>query len=799
MDCKLPVMDCKLNVIAFISGGKDSFFSFLHCIANGHKIIALANLYPPDSGNQAEQDFDLNSHMYQTVGHSLIPLYAEVLSLPLYRQEIRGIAVNQAKEYHAAEIGEIQEGTTASATAEDETESMMTLLQRIKRDHPEANAVCSGAILSTYQRTRIESVAVRLHLVPLAYLWQYPELPTSGSRKDGLLSDMVAIGLDARIIKVASGGLDEALLWENVCAETTRKRIAKAIKRFGGSMLGEGGEFETLVVNGPSAILKGVIEVQEECRKIIRGDAGETWMILAGGAIRKRDEDQSEDTNWLEKLRIPELLDQPFTEVLSTLDHQDYHRLSTDAYVSDIQAFPVKAQWEDTYHICTGKWTSRISNISAGYVGYDTEAQMAGISRVLLSVLRGVLHRSAHDIVFATILLRSMDDFQAVNQMYAKLFASRPNPPARVTLACGDKLPRGVHVMVSAVVSLDQDTLRRCLHVQSRSYWAPANIGPYSQATSVPLDIDGFGALIHIAGQIPLIPASMDIATRALSPRNNTLDAKLADFRLQTTLALQHLWRIGKAMSVGWWTGVIAFIVACDDDIRHQAHVAASAWKETHSQFRTRFEGPATAADDAHFDVWDQQYNVIRNCDAEQADQMLPDFSRFSVVTADSAQLRDVTDPIPPFFAVEVTQLPRNSKVEWQALGVSQAQMTFFETVSEQGCSITAYSMASDEIIHGFIEIKLMDSMTSINAQIERSLLLLERRCKVTNAAGGHKTIYSSCELDCNRIKAQMIACKSIWNIHGEKLAAAIVLHHETGDVSQTLESGEAGYPIETG
>ena len=37
----------RLNVIALVSGGKDSFFSLLHCLANGHRVVALANLYPP--------------------------------------------------------------------------------------------------------------------------------------------------------------------------------------------------------------------------------------------------------------------------------------------------------------------------------------------------------------------------------------------------------------------------------------------------------------------------------------------------------------------------------------------------------------------------------------------------------------------------------------------------------------------------------------------------------------------------------------------------------------------------------
>ena len=36
----------QLNVIALISGGKDSFFNLIHCIEHGHRIVALANLFP---------------------------------------------------------------------------------------------------------------------------------------------------------------------------------------------------------------------------------------------------------------------------------------------------------------------------------------------------------------------------------------------------------------------------------------------------------------------------------------------------------------------------------------------------------------------------------------------------------------------------------------------------------------------------------------------------------------------------------------------------------------------------------
>ncbi|KAL8941022.1 MAG: hypothetical protein Q9211_001998 [Gyalolechia sp. 1 TL-2023] len=796
---QLLVMGGELTVIAFVSGGKDSFFSLLHCIANGHRIIALANLYPPDVGGQAEQDSDLNSHMYQTVGHSLVPLYADMLSLPLYRQEIRGAAVNQAKAYHVSGNVMPPSNIPNSGILEDETESMTDLLRRIKMEHSEANAVCAGAILSTYQRTRIESVALRMQLVPLAYLWQYPELPTSEPRDDSLLRDMAAVGLDARIIKVASGGLDEDLLWENVCVPMTRKRIAKAMKRFGGSVLGEGGEFETLVVNGPWPIFRGAIQVQEEQRKVIRGGAGEAWTAFTGGTVVNKDGEQPGVTEWLERLRRPDLLDKTFNDLLKSVNDDDLHRRVETPGIPIIRRSLENFDRRDQYHIYSGKWTSRISNISASYVGNDTDAQMERIKFVLLSIMEGVVHRSVHDIVFTTILLRSIDDFYTVNQRYAELFASKPNPPARVTIACGDNLARDQNVVISVVVALDSDQFRQSLHVQSRSYWAPANIGPYSQAVSVPLDSNSAGALVYVAGQIPLVPASMDIVTQAMLFDNVTSKAKLADFRLQTTLSLQHLWRIGKAMNVGWWIGAVAFLVANHEDIRHKVSISAFVWEAIHAQKdHTRFEGSATAANDADFDVWNHQRDNSRNFGTEREDHRLPDFAYLSLFNADDTKLQPDHGVVPPFFAAQVAQLPRNSEIEWQALGVFQAPLKFFETGSDHGNSFMACTMASEEIVFGYAGIKDTGTMTDINDRVEQSLHLLQKRCNIDNAAKGHKTIYTSYKVNCNEIKAQVIPCMSIWNIRGEELAAAIVLHYEVGDVSQTAGSGDT-FPTKKG
>ncbi|KAI4191495.1 MAG: hypothetical protein L6R41_000029 [Letrouitia leprolyta] len=783
------MMERGLNVIAFVSGGKDSFFSLLHCIANGHKIIALANLYPPTVGEQSEYS-DLNSHMYQTVGHSLVPLYADILHLPLYRQEIRGKAINQAKEYHVSRETMPQNNTPNSTIDNDETESMMNLLRRVKTEHSEANAVCAGAILSTYQRTRVESVALRMQLVPLAYLWQYPELPTPEPCDDSLLRDMAAVGLDARIIKIASAGLSEDLLWENVCAPVTRQRIVKAMKRFGGSVLGEGGEFETLVVGGPLPNFRGAIQVQNEQRKIIQGNAGEAWTVFTGGMVVKEDMEQSEVTTWLEKLRRPDLLDDIFDGLLKSVDEEDLCRPLANSGVQSIQKSPGNVKRWGQYHIHTGKWTSSISNISASDVGNDTSAQIERIKTVLLSIIESVLRRSIHDVVFTTILLRSMDDFRTVNQSYAKLFAAKPNPPARITIACGGSLPQNVNVVISVVVALDSDPFRKCLHVQSRSYWAPANIGPYSQAISVPLYSDMAGALVYIAGQIPLVPASMDMVTRATSLDKATSMSKLADFRLQTTLSLQHLWRIGKAMDVGWWIGAVAFLVANDDDIRQKVSASAFIWEAIHMrEYNAGLESPETIADDANFDVWDQQRNNSLSFEIEHEEHRLPNFRYVSVFSADNAERPNNYGVVPPLFIAQVAQLPRDSEIEWQALGVAQTPLKFLETVSDHATSIMACTMASNEIVFGYLGIKATEQTTNINDWVKRSLHLLESRCNIVNAANGHQTIYTSYEIDCNQIEAQLIPCMSVWNNQGEELVAAIVLHYEVGDPNQRTKN----------
>jgi diphthine-ammonia ligase len=619
----------KLKVVALISGGKDSFFSLLHCIANGHDVVALANLYPasPSEGTSVE---DTDSFMYQTIGHAVIPLYEKALGLPLYRQEINGSAVNQSKTYGP---------TPNDAEKADETESLVPLLRKVMAAHPEVNAVSTGAILSDYQRTRVESVALRLGLTPLSYLWQYPHLPPG--TQTSLLEDMAAVGQDARIIKVASGGMDESFLWQNVADHRTKNRLVKASQRFGtdgdGAALGEGGEYETLAIAGPAPLWKARIVVDEGDRSNLPGEAGSASVKIAKADIAPLEEAENQ------QVRTPELLDERFAKLLEVMGEAP-----ADANQLTYSTLPIReAETPRTDSILIGSLTAPGANASE-----QTEA--------IMSQLKAKLSEAGHgfsDIAYTSIILRNMADFAAVNVAYGKCF-QHPSPPARITLSCAGVLPQGALVTISTTsMAPSPSKSRKGLHVQSRSYWAPANIGPYSQAITVPASLqDGFESeLVYVAGQIPLEPASMELYSPCGHDTAET-------FLHQSVLALQHLYRIGAAVSVRRWLSVIAFITAQSaEDATSRANVARRVWQEAHEPSGQEKTGEDDEEEDEAFDVWDQQRGGGR--------------AAWQTNAADEKDASPQDEQsVPPIYVIEVDSLPRGASIEWVAYGTTKSE-----------------------------------------------------------------------------------------------------------------------------
>lgn len=130
-----------MRVVGLLSGGKDSCYNLCHCLLEGHELVALATLSPPAGTDE------LDSYMYQTVGHDAVAAVAAAMDVPLYRHTITGHPLNQEAVYGARE-----------ESRDDETEDLYRLLRTVKQHHPAIDAVSVGAILSNYQRVRVEHV-----------------------------------------------------------------------------------------------------------------------------------------------------------------------------------------------------------------------------------------------------------------------------------------------------------------------------------------------------------------------------------------------------------------------------------------------------------------------------------------------------------------------------------------------------------------------------------------------------------------------------------------------------------------
>ncbi|KAH0348826.1 adenine nucleotide alpha hydrolases-like protein, partial [Aureobasidium melanogenum] len=712
-----------LKVVALISGGKDSFFSILHCHANGHEVVALANLHP--AAQHGERSEDIDSYMYQTIGHGIIPLYEQALGLPLYRQEILGGVVDSNKSYASP--------AATQQSQQDEAESLVPLLRKVMAAHPEVNAVSTGAILSDYQRTRVESVAIRLGLVPLSYLWQYPFLPPY--TETSLLDDMAAAGQDARIIKVASGGLDDGFLWENVANYRTKTRLVRAMERFGiigdGAALGEGGEFETLAIDGPWPLWKNSIQVEDDDRTIAAGEAGAASVKIKTARLVPKE--PSSDFSY-EQLRRPTTLDDKFAALTTRMDENiEGISKTSDEAAKTTEALSLTSGWANqTTDTCT-----IISNAMAE--GNSAGEQMTNIMTRLVND-----HNvKPSSIAFTTILLRSMSEFGAVNLAYGSQFTT-PNPPARVTIACGSTLPVNTHVSLSVVILHDGIAAQKQgLHVQSRSYWAPANIGPYSQAIVTPSPASSLPQLIHIAGQIPLDPPTMDF------PAQGDLTSE-AHFAAQAILALQHLWRIAQIMQASHFLGAVAFIAAnSPTTTQTRVNTALQTWKLAH---QPPVAEEAEDEEDEHFDVWDQrQFGNAGNA-----------------VT--STRRKDIVNAsVPPCFVAEVENLPRDAPIEWASVAIKAFDgVVETKETEEHGCTRQTLNIKS-----GFEEVDLAGWIAVDNVNdLSKIKLPTSQTC----------TVYTTQILPEVWVKEKqptIVPCYKLWNGHGQRVATVVAYRQQ--------------------
>jgi diphthine-ammonia ligase len=690
--------------------------------------------------------------------------------------------VNTARDYYysAPERDSLGKGDGEGEEA-DETESLIPLLKKVLDADLGVNAISTGAILSTYQRTRVESIALRLGLTPLSYLWQYPYLPPYS--QSGLLHDMAAVGQDARIIKVASGGLDESFLWQNVADSKTIARLGRAMARFGGdgdgngAVLGEGGEFETLAVDGPGVLWKKRIEVESD--GVIRGDGG--TFVFRGKGARVVEKDFNV-TGGLGGLRIPEMWDDEFKKIFDDLSTASFPPLDELPTHSDTAPLgPFSTHPTNTSNTSSPSTILALSNLTGtSSTPTPPTTQLATILTTLTTHLTTASLSPSH-IIHTTLLLRRMSDFTTLNPIYGSLF-STPNPPSRVTISCGSSMPAGVDVMLSVLVFKGKEKEgergeRDGLHVQSRSYWAPANIGPYSQAINIPLftlsesDSTSQPEAVYIAGQIPLHPSSMSVYN---------------DFGFlgQAVLALQHLWRMARARGVCWWTVGVAYVSSSSsyasspwDDTSSSAAYASSSetstriqiaqttWKAIHAHYLSpTTSSPSPSEDGNDIDPWDA-LNLRTTFSPPIADTTyrspIPDPSALVSVSGESKA--------PPCFVVQVESLPRDVDIEWHSTGLAGCK------VSTSSSSSYTIKISNAQTLFFSLEISRDDSVGSVKMRLRDAVSVHGDGDVIWE----HATLYATPALSsefCSVIDGlQWVPSKRVWGEGGKEVVGVIV------------------------
>ena len=211
-----------MKFIGVISGGKDSILAIHLAVEEGHELVALANLFPPDKVSE------LDSYMYQCAGTEIIDAIGEAFELPLLRRAMNGAPVAISSNDY-------------SPTAGDEVEDLYELLKDCKARFPEVTAITTGAVFSNYQKKRVENCCDRLGLVSLAPLWEMPQ--------DRVLDLVEEHGITAILVKTAFVGLDERHIGKST--RELRPVFRKLAKEMGFNECGEGGEFESIVLDCP--------------------------------------------------------------------------------------------------------------------------------------------------------------------------------------------------------------------------------------------------------------------------------------------------------------------------------------------------------------------------------------------------------------------------------------------------------------------------------------------------------------------------------------------------------------------
>lgn len=191
---------------ALFSSGKDSTYATYIMKRRNYEISCLITI---KSENK-------DSFMFHTPNIDLASLQAESMGIPLIEQKTKG----------------------------DKEIELSDLKKAIKKakDEYKIEGIITGALFSNYQRERIEKVCDELSLPVFSPLWH--------KEQENYMRELLAADFEFVLSSVAAYGLDKSWLGKKITPKDVDK-LAELHEKYKINVAGEGGEFESLVIDCP--------------------------------------------------------------------------------------------------------------------------------------------------------------------------------------------------------------------------------------------------------------------------------------------------------------------------------------------------------------------------------------------------------------------------------------------------------------------------------------------------------------------------------------------------------------------
>jgi asparagine synthase (glutamine-hydrolysing) len=188
------------------------------------------------------------SYMFQKINKNIIKLQSLSLNIPVIFGKTIGIK-------------------------EVELKDLKKLLKKA-RDKYCLDGIITGAIYSNYQRSRIFELCEQLNLKIFNPLWHKDQ--------ELELKELLQNNFEFIIVKTAAMGLDEKFLGKIITQKEINELIALKNK-LGINVAGEGGEYESIVLNSP--LFNKKIEILDS--KIVKDKDNYDYLIKKAKLVKK--------------------------------------------------------------------------------------------------------------------------------------------------------------------------------------------------------------------------------------------------------------------------------------------------------------------------------------------------------------------------------------------------------------------------------------------------------------------------------------------------------------------------------